>query len=84
MVWEHIASSEDADLASDQLAGHHVACARCREGCTALSITFVDSIVSSRVGAPHDSNRSSPAQRILHLRAVSARAPIATASHNTC
>ena len=80
MVCEHTASSKHADLASDQLVGHYVACAWCGEGCTALSIALVDSIVSSRVGAPHESNRCTPAQRIMHLRAVSARAPVATAS----
>ena len=62
------------------VVGHYVACAWCGEGCTALSIALVDSIVSSRVGAPHESNRCTPAQRIMHLRAVSARAPVATAS----
>ena len=68
MVCEHAASSKHADFDSDELPGHRVACAWCGEGRTALSITLVvDSIVSSRVGAPHESNRCTPAQRILYL-----------------
>ena len=50
------------------------------EVAASLSIALVDSIVSGRVGAPHESNRTTSAQRILHLRAVFTRAPVATSS----
>ena len=81
MMCEHTASSNGAYAdRSEVLVAIPGSCWR-REGCTALSVTFVESIVSDKVGARQDSNRSSPAQRILHLRAVSARAPVATRQH---
>ena len=80
MMCEHTASSNGAYAdRSEVLVAIPGSCWR-REGCTALSVTFVESIVSRKVGSRQESNRSSPTQRVMHLRAVSARAPVATAS----